>query len=78
MFTLKICVRVFWGSIGARLLELTLHMDDEIWDGVTGNLAHFSYSSLYLSIFSLSVQDKFMSHFSQELLKINTSYLVYR
>ena len=35
------------------------------------------FFSLFIH-FSLSVQDKFMSHFSQELLKINTPYLVYR
>ena len=31
MFTSKICVRVFSGSIGTRLLEFTMYMDDELW-----------------------------------------------
>ena len=46
------------------------HMDDELFYGVKENQSHCSYSSNYLSIFCLL--DKFVSHFSQELLKLDT------
>ena len=62
MFTLKICVRIFSGSIETRMLKLYVHMDDELWYGVIENQAHYSYSFLYLYIF-LSFLDKFLSHF---------------
>ena len=62
MFTLKICVRVFLGTIGTKILKLYLHMDNELWYGVIEDLAHCSYSSLYLSIF-LTFLDKCVSHF---------------
>ena len=51
MLTSKICVRVFSGSIAARILELGICMDDELWYCVIENQAHCSYSSLFLSIF---------------------------
>ena len=69
--------RVLSSSIRARILELSIHMDDELWYVMIENQAHCSCISLYLSIF-LSFQDKFVSHFSQELCKLDTSYLVYR
>ena len=72
MFTLKICVRIFSGSIGTGILKLYVHMDDEMWYGVIEDQAHCSYSSLYLSVF-LSFLDKF----SQELVNLDTSYIVY-
>ena len=31
VFSLKICVRLFSGSIGTGILELSVHMDDELW-----------------------------------------------
>ena len=62
MFTLKIYVRIFSGSIETRMLKLYVHMDDELWYGVIEDQAHCSYSSLYLSIF-LSFLGKFLSHF---------------
>ena len=77
MFTLKICVIVFSGIIETRIFELGIHMDDELWYGVIEHQAHFSYSSLYLSIF-LSFLHKICVTFSQELVKLDISYLVYR
>ena len=63
MLTLKIYVRVFAGSINARILEFGICMDDELWYGVIENQAHCSYSSLYLSIF-LSFQGNLCTNFS--------------
>ena len=40
MFTLKISVRVFSGSIRTRILKLYMHLDDELWYGVTEDQAH--------------------------------------
>ena len=63
MFTLKICVRVFSGNIGTRILKLYVHINDVLWYGVIEDQSHCSYSSLYLSIF-LSFLDKFCHIFS--------------
>ena len=64
MLTLKICVGVFSGIFKARMLKLFIHIDNEL------------YSSLYMSIF-LSSRAKFVSQFSQELYKLESSNMVY-
>ena len=56
---IKICVRVFSGTIAARIWKHGIHMDNELYCAV-GNRTHCSYSSLYLSIF-LSFKAKFVS-----------------
>ena len=76
MLTLKSCVRVFSGTILARILKHGLHMDNELLYCGIENLTHFSLSSLYLSIF-LSLKAKFVSQFSQELCKLESSNMVY-
>ena len=59
MIILKLCVRAFSGRLDIdRVLELGIHIDDELWYSVTDDQAHCSCSSLYLSIF-LSFLDKF-------------------
>ena len=49
--TLKICVRVFSGTIIARILKLGIHVDNELLYCGYENQTPCSYSSLYLSIF---------------------------
>ena len=66
MLTLKICVRVFSGTIIARMLKLGIHMDNELLYCGIENQTPCSHSSLYLSIF-LSFTAKFVSQFSPEL-----------
>ena len=44
MFTLKICVRVFRGSIETSILKLRI-LIDKFYYGAIGNQAHCSYSS---------------------------------
>ena len=73
---LKICVRVFSGIVEARILKLGIHMDNELLYCWIENQTRCSYSSLYLSIF-LSFQPKFVSQFSQELCKVESSNMVY-
>ena len=70
--TLKIFVRVFLGSIEAKVFELGVCKDDKfcIMGLITGSLLLF-----YLSIF-LSFQSKFVSQFSQELLEVESLVLV--
>ena len=53
MFTLKICVEVFSRFVEARILELRIHMDSELFSCWIENQTHCLYSSLYLSIFSV-------------------------
>ena len=76
MLTLKICVGVFSGTIIARILKLGIHMDNELLYCGIENQIPCSYSSLYLSIF-LSFMAKFVSHFSLELCKLESSNMVY-
>ena len=76
MLTLKICVGVFSGTIIARILKLGIHMDNELLYCGIENWTPCSYSSLYLSIF-LSFKAKFVSHFSPELCKLESSNMVY-
>ena len=52
-------------------------MDYELLYGLKENQAHCCYLPIYLSMF-LTFLDKFVSYFSQELVKLNASYLVYR
>ena len=51
MLTLKICFRVFFGIVKARMLKLGIHMDNELLYYGNENQTLCSYSSLYLSIF---------------------------
>ena len=53
MFILKICVRVFSGSIGTRSLKLCVYMEDILWYSVIENQAHCSYCTLLFIHFSL-------------------------
>ena len=76
MLTLKICVRVFSGTFKARMLKLSIHMDNELLYFGIENQTPCSYSSLYLSIF-LSFKAKFVSLFSPELCKLESSNMVY-
>ena len=76
MLILKFCVRVFSGIVEARILKLCIHMDNELLDCWIENQTFYSYSSLYLSIF-LSFQAKFVTLFSQELRKVESSNMVH-
>ena len=76
MLTLKICVLVFSGIFKARMLKLGIHMDNELLYYGIENRTPCSYSSLYLSIF-LSFKAKFVSQFSPELCKLDSSNMVY-
>ena len=76
MLTLKICVGVFSGNFKARMLKLGIHMDNELLYCGIENWTPCFYSSLYLSIF-LSFMAKFVSHFSPELCKLESSNMVY-
>ena len=60
----------------ARILKLCIHMDNDLLFCGIENQTACSYSSLYLSIF-LSFKAKFVSQFSQELYKIESSNMVY-
>ena len=74
--TLKIRVRVFSGTVIARILKLGIHMDNELLYCGIENHTPCSYSSLHLSIF-LSFTAKFVSQFSPELCKLESSNMVY-
>ena len=76
MLTLKICVRVFSGTFKARMLKLGIHIDNELLYCAIENQSPCSYSSLHLSIF-LSFMVKFVSQFSQELWKLESSNMVH-
>ena len=69
-------VRVFSGTVLARILKRGIHMDNgKLYCGIE-NLTHCSYSALYLSIFPSS-KAKFVLQFSQELSKLESSTMVY-
>ena len=51
-------------------------MDNELLYCGIENQSHCSYSSLYLSVF-LSLKSTFVSQFSQELCKLESSNIVY-
>ena len=76
MLTLKICVGVFSGIVEARMLKLGIHMDNQFLYCSIENGTPCSYSSLYLSIF-LSFKAKFVSQFSLELYKLESTNMVY-
>ena len=76
MITLKICVGVFSGTFKARMFKLCIHMDNELlYCGIENQTPCF-YSSHYLSLF-LSFKAKFVTQFSQELYKVESSNMVY-
>ena len=72
MLTLKICARVFSGSIVVRTLKHGIPMDNELLYCVVENRTRCFYSCLYLSIF-LSFKARFVPRFSVELFKIKSS-----
>ena len=78
MLTLKICVGVFSGTLKARMLKLGIHIDNELLYCGIENRTPCSYSplTLYLSSF-LSFMAKFVSQFSSEMCKLESSNMVY-
>ena len=58
------------------MLKLGIHMDNELLYCGFENRTPCYYSSLYLSIF-LSFKAKFVSQFSPELCKLESSNMVY-
>ena len=76
MINIKIRVGVFSGIFKARMLKLCIHMDNELLYCGIENRTPCSYSSLYLSIF-LSFTAKFVSQFSPELCRLESSNMVY-
>ena len=58
------------------MLKLCIHMENELLYCGIENLSPCSYFSLYLFIF-LSFKAKFMSQFSPELCKLESSYMVH-
>ena len=75
MLTLKICFGVFSETFKARILIFGIHVGNELSYCGIENWTPCSYSSLYLSIF-LSFNAKFVSQFSPELCKLESSYMV--
>ena len=76
MLTFKICVRVFSGTFKSRMLKLCIHMDHELlYFGIENRTPCF-YSSLYLSFF-VFFKAKFVSQFSLQLCKLESSNIVY-
>ena len=67
----------FSGTYKARMLKHGIFMDNELLYYGIENRTPCSYSSLYLSIF-LSFKAKFVSLFSLELCKLESSNMVYR
>ena len=65
------CVRVFSGTIIARIIKLGIHMDNELLYCGIENQTPCSYSFLYLSIF-LSFTALFVSQFSPKLCKLES------
>ena len=77
MLTLKIFyVGVFSGTFKARMLKLSIHMDNELLYYGIENQSPCFYSSIYLSIY-LSLKAKFVSLFSPELCKLESSNVIY-
>ena len=77
MLTLKFgYVGVFSGTFKARILKLGIRMDNKLLYYVIENWTPCSYFSLYLSIFP-SFRAKFVSQFSPELSKLESSNMVY-
>ena len=76
MLTLKNCVGVFSGTLKARMLKLGIHINNELLYCRIENQTPCLYSSLYLPIF-LFFKAKFVSQFSTELCKLESSNMVY-
>ena len=76
MLTLKICVGVFSETWKDRMLKLDIHIVNELLYCGMENQTPCSYSSLYLFIF-LSFIAKFVSQFSPEMCKLDSSNMVY-
>ena len=72
----NIYVGVFSGTFKARMLKLCIHMDNELLYCGIENQTPCTYSSLYLSIF-LSFTAIYVSQFSPELCKLESSNMVY-
>ena len=71
------CILVFTRTNEVTTLKLSYNIGNELLNRVIENRVYYSYSFLYLFIF-LSLQDKFVSQFSQELCKlqsINKAYI---
>ena len=76
MLTLKNCVGVFSVTFKAIMLKLGIHMDNELlYCGIENRTPCF-YFSLYLFIF-LSFKVEFVSQFSPELCKLESSNMIY-
>ena len=71
----NLCLR-FLRNFKARMLKLCIHMDNELLYCGIENRTPCSYSSLYLSIV-LSFTATFVSQFSPELYKLESSNIVY-
>ena len=65
----------FSGTVGARILRLGIHMDNELLNCGIENRADYSHSFFFLSI--RLFQGKVVSQFSQELCKLISSSLAY-
>ena len=76
MVTFKIYVGVFSGTFKARILKLGIHMHNELLYCGIKNQTPCSYFSLCLSIL-LSFEVKFVSQFSPELCKLESSNMIY-
>ena len=72
---IKSSCQSFLKNSKARMLKLCIHMDKELLYCGIENRTPCSYSSLYLSIF-LSFMAKYVSQFSPELCKLESSNLV--
>ena len=72
----KFYVGVFSGIFKAKMLKLGIHKNNELLTYGIENRTPCSDSSLYLSIF-LSFKAKFVSLFSPELCKLESSNMVY-
>ena len=72
----KNCVGSVSGIFKARMLKLGIHMDNGLLCYGIEIRTPCSYSSLYLSIF-LSFTAKFVSQFSPELCRLESSNVVY-
>ena len=76
MSTLKICVGAFSGIFKATMLKVGKHMGNELLYYGIENQSPCSYFSRYLSIF-LSFKATFVSLFSPDLCKLESSNMVY-
>ena len=76
MLTCKFSVRLFSGIFKARMLKLGIHMDNELLYCEIEKQTPCFYYSLYLFIF-LSLKAKFVSQFSTELCRLESSNTVY-